>query len=434
MVSYPTPKSSSNSGSRKRKRIELSKNELKGLRSKTIDLQKLFGMNNKKKRKYRIKVYKKKRISKKYNVAADKDITSKTYKKQRVSKKHQRHINKVFKNGYSPFIDRVKNSLQLTNDVPNIAKWVWRTGNNFSLVRKAFANFPSEVSNESGKRLEVLNDYYIQSQEQRIYFNQVKYIYELRNPNNYDITVTIYDIVYKEDSEEACNNQYFNNPVGAPTGGDGRDDPLSLITRGLDGVTGYLQGNDALNTSVIVSDPNNLTRYNGSDALLGFGNPQLKPTDSYPFNIYCKIIKKKIYRLEPGATMTHIFTYKPKALLTRGYIGYKYKKAFESNNNVANNFALKNFTCGCLFKIQGQLLNSGNDANGEKMDEVGYYSGNIAMIESIENKWYVLDNKYKYINNVNNTWTPTDEEYATTTNPTDVNMVQVGEATVTSEE
>lgn len=423
---YLTPRSNSSSISKRRKdKIKVSKEGEKKILEGSRLLQKAFGTNKKNNRKTRKR--KRKIIqTRPYNVSASRDITSKTYKKQRVSRKQQRIINNRFKNGYSPFVDRVKNSLQLTVDKPNLAKWIWRTGNNLKLIKKAFAHFPSDGIS-SGNILQTTSDFYLQSQEQSIYFSQIKYIYEIRNPNNYDITVTIYDIVYKEDSEEQSNNQVFNDENTPPSDLDNRDDPLALICRGLGNVTGYLQsGSDAsaINNAVVVADPNSL-------ASTTFGDPLLKPTDSYPFNIYCKILKKRIYRLEPGATMTHIFTYKPKALLNRGYMGYKYKKQFASQGSNYN-VALRNITCGCLFKVLGQVLNSGNDTSTTDMNQVGYYSGNVALVETIENKWYTMDYRFNYIFNENNLWSPTAAEYATATNPTDVSMATVDEASTIS--
>ena len=70
--------------------------------------------------------------------------------------------------------------------------------------------FP-QIGNAPGSETSYGN-YYVSSPEQSIYINQIKYIYELMNPTNYDMDLVIYDIVYKQDSlDKHCNNAFWES-------------------------------------------------------------------------------------------------------------------------------------------------------------------------------------------------------------------------------
>lgn len=380
-------------------------------------------LSRKSKRSRKAKLYKRYfKKSKPINVAADREGNTRSYKKQKVTRSQQRIINKKFKNGYSPFINRVVNTLQLTQDIPNKAKWIWRTGNAINLIKFAFSKFPSEAS-VTGNSLAPTTSQYIMSQNQTIYFGQIKYTYEIRNPCNYDLNLVIYDIVYKCDTDNEVSNNQIETKAEATALTGIPDDPISLISRGMYQVLGHNIPSATTNT-VIVADPSNIPV---TSSEVDKQNVSVKPTDSYPFNIYCKIIKKHTYRLQPGATMKHTFTHKPKAMLTRGYLGYKYRQYFSGTETGATDvdIGIKDFTSGCLFKVWGQVLNSGTDTTAStpnNRDLVTLGSGNIALYETIESKWYTMDNKYSYIFTGDNSWNPTEVQYGQLENPTDVTI------------
>lgn len=333
------------------------------------------------------------RSNKVINVANDKEGLSKSYHKQKVTRSQQRAINKRFKNGYSPFVRNTTDHLQLTSKIEvNKCKWIWRCSGLLSDIITDFKAFPRDLGDPGNTN--ATGQYYLESPEQTIYINQYKYIYDIMNPTNYDMDLIIYDIVYKQDTlDNHCNNAYWENNG---TGGSSNcladasayndpsniyQNPIGLINSGCHKVG---------TTTTIVSDPTNLT----------FDSININPTDSYPFNIYCKIIKKHRYRLQPGATMTHIFTHKPKSLFNRGYL-YKYNVDI-NDGDFTNDFrAIKDITSGCLFKFYGQLLNSGEDS---EKSQVLSASGKLVIKERIEAKWYAMTPKYTYTWNTENNW------------------------------
>ena len=351
------------------------------------------------------------------NVAADREGNSRSYKKQKVTRSQQKLINKRFKNGYSPFINRSVDVLQLTQEVPNKAKWIWRCNNGIDLIKFAFSKFPLENNNTGATISPAQNSLNSVSQEQSIYFGQQKYTYEIRNPCNYDINLVIYDIVYKSDTDSDVGSTQVETLAESTSINILGDNPLGLISRGLNSLIAQ-QVPSASTGTTIVADPNSLT---SSDRL----RVNIKPTDSYPFNIYCKIVKKHTFRLQPGATMKHTFVHRPKAMITRGYLSYKYSQYFTGTGTGASNvnIGIKDFSSGCLFKVWGQVLNSGTDdtsttPNNRNLVTLG--SGNIALYENVETKWYTMDNKYSYIFNTDGSWNPTATDYAKLENPTDI--------------
>lgn len=336
------------------------------------------------------------------NVANDKEGLSRSYHKQKVTRSQQRIINKRFKNGYSPMKVYLTDHLQLTSKTEvNKCKWIWRTKNTLGAIVEYFLKFPIE-SNATGGTLSI-GDYYRNSQDQSIYLSSYKYIYDIMNPTNYDMDLIIYDIVYKQDTSDVhCNDAYWeNNGTGGSSnvlvdtsaynkGTNCYENPIALINTGMNSLE--YSTNAAIAT---VADPTQVT----------FDSLNAKPSDSYPFNIYCKIVKKHRYRLQPGATMTHIFTHKPKCLFNRGYL-YKYKIDLNDNTTSLNdlssdNRAIKDITSGCLFKFSGQILNSGEDAEKARVLNA---SGKLVIKERVEIQWYAMNSRFTYIFNRENNW------------------------------
>lgn len=323
------------------------------------------------------------------NVKNDSEIYNKTKFTLPVTNRQQKIINKRFKEGYSPFERNLVKQIQLTNFTEtNKAKYIWRTYSTLDLIRKAFEYFPQD-SSTPGTVTSASSDTYLKSEEQSVYINAVSNSYEILNPTNYDVTMVVYDIVYKEDTTYSAGN-YHMEDLSALT--SVRQDPIHLIKTGLDNFSGHMESAGTETTSVIVGD--------SVQSTLALDSIEVKPTMSYPFNIYCKIIRKQTFRLQPGATMTHLFKYRPKALINRGYL-YKYKNFFEAGNS--EDIAIKNLTCGSLFKIYGQLANTGDNT---LVGNVANLAGRLCIKERTKVNYYCMDNKYKYIFKEGTEFTP----------------------------
>lgn len=330
------------------------------------------------------------------NVKEDREGFTKTYHRQPVTAQQQKIINKRFKNGYSPFKDFIESKFQLTTDsAVDQAKWVWRTINSLNYIVKMWQSYPQPGTTVGTIATTAANSY-AYGQDQAIYINQFTYRYEIYNPTNYDMNLVIYDIVYKDDTEYKVENAYID---GSDVSGDSytnSSNPIALISEGLNSKSAYLgDGSGSAVQYAGVSDPN-------AKALTDI---TLKPTESYPFNIRCKIIKKHTYRLQPGASMVHKFVHKPKCLLNRGYYAYRYGKNLMANPTgssapytpaVTRNIAMKDITSGCLFKVWGCITGTGATSGDTKHIEVCNLTGKLMIKEQITAKWDAMDQKFTY--------------------------------------
>ena len=368
-------------------------------KTKTSHSTKQFKKNWKKSKRFR-----KSRGSRAINVKEDKEGYSKSYLKQKVTKQQQKIINKRFKNGHSPFTDSYVNQFQDTvyNEMDK-CKWIWRTQSTLTTILKAFQYFPSQGNAPGGSA--VVGDVYQNSSDQSIYFNQFKYRYEILNPTDYDMNLVIYDIVCKQDTEyEAKNFSYnttengFSSATTPPNTAINylvAKDPIRAIYQGLNKQDVLLNG--ASSVSTLVADPNAKNIY----------DINLKPTESYPFNIYYKIVKKHTFKLQPGASLTHTFIHKPKALMNRGYLGYRFAKELNATNaGSTRDIAVKDITSGCLFKYWGQVSGKGDSSltkntttgviTSQAHDEVWQLSGRLMFKEFIDIHWCAMDQKFNY--------------------------------------
>lgn len=330
------------------------------------------------------------------NVKEDKEGFTKTYHRQPVTAQQQKIINKRFKNGYSPFKDFIESKFQLTTDsVVDQAKWIWRSINSLNYIVKMWQAYP-QPGNTVGGIISSASNTYQYGQDQSIYINQFTYRYEIYNPTNYDMNLVIYDIVYKDDTEYKVENAYIDGSDTSNISYVNDSNPIALIDEGLKAKNAYL--GDGTGSSVTyggVSKPNDKV----------ITDITTKPTESYPFNIRCKIIKKHTYRLQPGASMTHKFIHKPKCLLNRGYWAYKYAKNLNSaptgsgSSAVASNtrnVAMKDLTSGCLFKVWGCITGTGDPSSSTKHVEVCNLTGKLMIKEFITVKWDAMDQKFTY--------------------------------------
>lgn len=347
------------------------------------------------KKKFYKKLKKHNRGGRTINVAEDKEFANVIKRSQKVSNYQQKLINRRFKNGYSPFEKITTKQIQLTSDAEfNKCKWIWRVAADNSFVKTCFDNFPVDSNTVGGNNLGT-TDIYVKSEEQSIYINKINMEYEIMNPTNYDITLVIYDIVYKEDLNKDVSVGYYESSSDSSlTGGN----PIKLIDNGLK------TRNINSTTYVLVSDPTQVA----------IDDIKCNPTMSYEFNIYCKILKKQIFRLQPGATMTHIFKYRPRALINLGYLGVKY--------NENNSGSMKNVTCGSLFKIYGQI--SGSGADSSKL-QVANASGRIMIKETNTIKWYTMTPKYNYVfRDKTSEWAPSSGEKMEVVNDSAIKTIQ----------
>lgn len=177
----------------------------------------------------------------------------------------------------------------------------------------AAAYLPIDTTAESGTSA-------ILSQDQAIYISKMTSKYELFNPTNYDMHVVIYDIICKEDTDKSvisANVNYQNiynssDSIKREGFNSDCDNPMSLFYRGTQNVPGTYAPIDSNsynpNTRTLVG-----SGYRGTDVF----DIDFKPSSSYPFNMYWTIVKKRAFKLQPGATMHHKFVYRPKNLMNR---------------------------------------------------------------------------------------------------------------------
>lgn len=180
------------------------------------------------------------------------------------------------------------------------------------------------------------------------------------------------------------------------------------MKKGAEAVINNVQGYDA-SDPVVVSDPT-------QDRLQDIN---YTPSQSYPFNIYWKIVGKKIIKLQPGATHVHTFKFKPKSLWNRGYLGYRYLDSEIATSGNKMRMGIKDFTCGSLFKFWGQTAAEA-DSGIATVGGSAYYvqdhshattlSGRIAIKSYQTYKYYCIDDKYTYHFSGHGSWRPDDEE------------------------
>lgn len=344
------------------------------------------------------------------NVKNDKEGYSRTYRVQKVTKQQQKKINRRFKGQYSPFKDVFETGFQET--IPQATgkcKWTWRCYNHLEYLGRAFKYWPDEGTTAGDHSGYVDGNAYQNSETQAVYFNKFKQTYEIFNPTNYDMNLVIYDLVCKQDSTNSVVNANYNNYETTNYNNSHRN-PIRCVELGLSTQTGYYPGTTgAVN---LVADPTAKT----------LSDITLKPTESYPFNIYWTIVRKHTFKLQPGATLTHKFIHKPKALFTRGYYAYRYGKDTSPNDGDRQR-GIKDITSGCLFKYWGQVAGTG-DSTGQGPSGTGDYSnmtqdhtqvttlsGRLMFKEYIDNRWYCMDPKYTYTFKSDiSKYTPTDEE------------------------
>lgn len=351
------------------------------------------------------------------NVKNDVEGYDRTFYKQNVTDQEQKKINRRFNEGYSPFKDDYELGFQDTlPQCTNKAKWIWRCHNSLAFITKAF-NYQPTLNNDSGSITASTSVQSFKSPEQAMYFHQFKTRYEIHNPTDYDINLVIYDIVCKQDTTNRCSDNFANPLQGISL--QNNKDPITLINAGttsqwyyaIDPLTGNTIADHGANY-VAVPDTQQKTLYDIT----------MKPTESYPFNIYFTIVKKKTYKLQPGATMVHVFDHRPKALMTRGYWGYRYGKDLKANDGDSFR-GIKNITSGCLFKYWGQVAGSakstmtGPSGTGEYTNpqqntaEVVNLSGRLMFREFVSNRWYLMNTKLTYTFNTKvNEYKPLDEE------------------------
>lgn len=355
-----------------------------------------------------------------YNIKSDQERKTYTYYKQRVTKTQQKKINSRFrKDDAQKYV--ITNDFQWVDTIPqqaNCTKWLWVTHNGFKFVQESFALNPNNtVSTQSTNETQTNSFNKTTNQDQAIYFNKFKSVYEIFNPCNYDMNVVIYDIVCKKDTHtDASTTNASEKSVNEPETYY-KGDPISLMYHSMNAVKGpYPAGTGGNANTVQLSD--NIT---GS-----LYDEQYKPTESYAFNMHWTIVGKKRIRLQPGATMEHHFTYKAKNLMNRGYYGFQYADfaATPNASTAPSNRALENLTCGTLFKVWGQISGStytkANPDSSTATDmpiiqdnhhAVVNLTGKFMIKENYRQEFYLCNPKITFTQHRTSAlWRPTDEE------------------------
>ena len=210
------------------------------------------------------------------------------------------------------------------------------------------------------------------------------------------MNLEIYDIEYKKD--------YLRHVLSTTELDQAEmtyqyNDPIQLIKKGLTGKT----FSDRINNENV-----NVYSVSTSNEKL-ITDRTLVPSESYMFNICCKIVRKHKFRLQPGSSMTHIFISRPKNMLSRGYLGYNFDQVLSTSSTTDDNVSVRNLTCGCLFKFWGQISGTGSTINGGSVHVAGL-SPKLMIREDYEAKWYCMDDKFTYTFREDNSWTPTTEQ------------------------
>lgn len=364
------------------------------------------------------------------NVKADAERWTRTYYKQKVTNLQQKRINKRFRSDNASKVV-YENDYPITETVPqqlNTCKWIWFCHNDLTFVRSAWSHFtpPAAEYTNLGNPVVAGNSLApIANKEQAIYFNKIRSIYEIFNPTNYDMNVTIYDIVCKEDHVRPIQTDMtkalvsFEENMGTDVINN-NSNPIALMYHGSQGV----------------EDPNGGWQVGRDNTGESIYDIQFKPSTSYPFNLTWTIVGKKNIRLQPGASFNHKFTYKCKNLMQRGYYGYQYMEHLNAGQNQVHtntNTPVKGFTCGSLFKVWGQI--SGSTESGlVGLDEtptqtipkgVVNLSGRIMIKEFYKLEYYNCAPKYSYkMVNTTSTWRPEDEEELTIPTVIDMQPIQ----------
>ena len=377
------------------KKISSSKSKMS--KNKKVSTKKNFKKpKNSSKTKWKFKRRKVSKI-KQLNVKADTEGYFKTYKKQKVSKKIQNKINRFFKLQYTPFSKVWE--LAYTDTVPGSTdncKYMWFTGSTMSEISEAWSKFtvPTTITHKLNDSWNTTTNtaYQAIGGEQLLYWAQSSMNYQIYNPANYDMTVVIYDIICKQDTQGTVSSLSINNITQ-------NDDYVRLSQVGdFNPVNCMYQStipHSAYYPTTNIDTPTGYPAQISDATQLETFNIQMSPTNSYKFNLYWKIIKKRVIKLQPGATFTHVFTYKPKFLMERAKWYYNYPDQFRNNQTDYQKLltsGLKNITCGSLFKYYGQISGSTYTKNDDhEMDDknkVVNLSGRLMIKCSFENRWY----------------------------------------------
>lgn len=352
-----------------------------------------------------------------FNVKHDRDKWVTTFKKQKVTKQQQRRINRRFKNGQAtPYVVETENKfIDTTTQHTDEAKFMWFTHCGMAYLQQAFSHFKFGSNQDITANVSTVTSQTSTNTapNQAMYFSKCVSKYEIFNPTNYDMTVVIYDIVCKEDTRNENTSFMINShendlyELGTNT-----DNPISLWDRGYKAVKGRYNLDGLGNADTIQVAKANINH--------DIWDIQGKPTDSYPFNIHYKIVKKRTFKLQPGANMHHKFVWRPKCLMSRGFYGYKYQDNPIYTAGVENgtpDIAIKNLTCGTLFKFYGQIsgdtastLNSSGHSEMLNEKAVTNLSGRLMVKEWTKINAYYCSPKAGVYLRYDSHWSPVDEE------------------------
>lgn len=396
-------------------------------KKKTSSKKKVRGKSRNRTKTFKKTKFRKNKNYRKYNVKEDRDGYSKTYFKQKVTNQQQKKINRRFKNGYSPFKIEVKDSYQDTiPENTGVCKYYWLSANGLNDVSYMFnkqARVLGQYSlSDNGTMSNPVNNFPRTNAGQEIYVSKVDRKLEIFNPSNYDMNMEIFDLVCKQDTLKNINNYYYipnletarDQFSNLNTPRTNASNPIRLMYEGTVSQLGYVTTDPIISPETqqtVVGDPNQLNVY----------DINFHPSDSYPFNIYWKIVGKKTIKLQPGAIHHHRYVHKPKALVSRGYFGYRYADHLGyQNDSDFRNIGLENISSGTLIKVWGQV--AGTNYSYVPPSEIPVpieqnhhdattLSGRIVYQLYETKHYYLMDQKIQYtIKEDRNEYVPLDEE------------------------
>ena len=189
-----------------------------------------------------------------------------------------------------------------------------------------------------------------------IYLGKCTFNYEIYNPTNYIITVFIYDLV--------CRRETNYDIKYSDTSSAENESPEMCMKKGASAV---YQNNDSHGYGWIVADP----AYEVSPA--DWNTVGMKPTDYHYFNTFWKVKGMKKIILPPTSSHHHVVVFNPKKVMTQAKLFYPHNfRGSEWKGGLAG------ITQATLFGFQGQVATeSGSETNSTA--ELGTLPGKILL-------------------------------------------------------
>ena len=189
---------------------------------------------------------------------------------------------------------------------------------------------------------------------QFIYLGKCTFSYELYNPTNYNMTIWIYDLICKRDTEAVITYSDAENTNSAA--------PENLMYKGSRSMKQTPTGASVKPWEV--SDP---TYENGTY----WNTIGMKPTDYHLFNTFWKVKGIKKLVLPPTTSHHHTVVFNPKTKITSASLFYPREK-----HGAQEQLGLAGITQATLFGFQGQVATE-NDTSTDATDTIGTLPGKL---------------------------------------------------------